>query len=74
MSAERNLDDLVDRLKSAEEAVAGAHDDFLRFRNAVDSAGEIALWERLDAAERTLREVIRELDEIVYPLNQASGG
>ena len=71
---ERNLDDLVDRLKSAEEAVAGARDDFLRLRNAVDSAGEIALWERLDSAERTLREVIRELDEIVYPLDRASGG
>ena len=74
MSTDRNLDRLVDRLKWAEHAVARARDDFFRLRNTVDSAGELALWERLDSAERALHEAIRDLDEIVYPVTRASGG
>ena len=74
MDSERNLDGLVERLRLAEQAVARARDDYLRLRNAVDSAGELALWERLESAERALREVIQELDEMVYPVDQTSGG
>ena len=74
MSSDRSLDDLVNRLRAAERLVASAYDDFMRLRNVVDSAGELALWERLDSAQRALQEVIRGLDEIVYPLNEASGG
>ena len=74
VSTDRDLDRLVDRLKSAEDAVARARDDFFRLRNSVDSAGELALWERLESAERAVREAIRDLDEIIYPANTGSGG
>ena len=67
MSNERHLDDLIDRLKRAEQAVAGAHDDYLRLRSSVDTAGELALWQRLECAERALQAAIGELDKIVYP-------
>ena len=68
------IDRLVDRLKRAEVAVESAYRDFVRFRNAVDSAGELDLWERLEAAERALQEAIAQLDEIVYPAAPASDG
>ena len=74
MSTDRNLDLLVNRLKCAEHAVEWARDDFVRLRNSVDSAGELALWERLHSAERVLEEAIRDLDEIVYPVGPTSGG
>ena len=73
VTGERDLDRLVDRLKSAEQIVASARDDFYRLRNTVDTAGELALWERVESAERALQEAIRELDDIVYPAGPTEG-
>ena len=73
-SDDRDIGRLIDRLKWAEHGVESARGDFVRLRNTVDSAGELALWERLESAERALQDAIGELDEIVYPVGQASGG
>ena len=73
-SDERDIGRLIDRLKLAEQAVEAAHGDFVRLRNMVDSAAELALWDRLESAERALQDAIRELDESVYPVDKASGG
>ena len=73
-SDERDIGRLIDRLKLAEQAVEAAHGDFVRLRNMVDSAGELALWERLESAERALQDAIEELDESVYPVGRTSGG
>ena len=72
MSTDRELDSLVDRLKRAEQAVAGSLADFERLRNCVDSAGEMALWERVESAKRALYAAIGHLDEIVYPNDGAA--
>ena len=64
---------LIDRLKLAEQEVRKARRDFLRLRNAVDSAGELSLWEQLDSAERELQDAIRRLDAMVYPAEKVSG-
>ena len=57
-----DLRDILRRLKLAEDAVAAAGDDFCRFRNVVDSAGELALMARFHDAQEALTNLIRELD------------
>ena len=64
---------LVDRLRRAEEAFEWADGEFVRLRNTVDLAGELALWERLEWADRALQEAIGQLDEVVYPVGQTWG-
>ena len=60
-----DLREVVRRLKLAEDAVAAAGDDFRRFRNVVDSAGELALIARFQDAQQGLTDLIRELDNRV---------
>ena len=60
-----DLRGVVAGIKAAEEAVATARADFLRLRNTVDSAGELALVEHLEAAERALADAVRQLNEMV---------
>ena len=61
----RDIPRLVEHLRRAEYGVEAAHAELIRFRNSVDSAGELQLWEQVDSAERARLAAIAELDEIV---------
>ena len=68
-----DVEQLVGRLKRAESALASAEHEFELHRNTFDTAGELALAERLEAARRELQQAIRDLDTVVYPAGALSG-
>ena len=70
---ERDVRQLVDRLKVAERALEGAKADFERYRNSFDTAGELALAEALRKAHEEVQRAISELDAFVYPADAHSG-
>ena len=61
MSEEDSINALVRALAEAQAAVDAAERDYERFRATVDSAGELALTERVNAEESRLNEIIARL-------------
>ena len=69
-----HLADLFDQLKTVEEAVAAAREEFIRLRGSVDSLGELALVESWKSAEQALDQAVRSLDDLVDRTDDTSDG